>query len=274
MVRGLVSIVVLVPAVASAQPAAQLFDEGRALLSQGKAAEACAKFEASLKLDPDAAGVLLNLGLCNVQQHKVATALRWFRKAEDLASAETMAEVETAAKQQIMTLSSLVPIVRVDAPAGETVTIDGAPVSDMSRMELDAGHHTAELAGQTQGFDVADDASHIQVVTLHGASPQPPPPPAPHRSVAPWIVGGLGAGLVAGSGVVSLVGRSKFNGTHDLATRQHWKTVVEYGGSAMFAVGAVALGAATWLYLRDRDDTIVAPMAAPDRVGIAVTGAF
>jgi hypothetical protein len=162
--------------------------------------------------------------------------------------------------------------VRVDAPAGATVMIDGEPVSELSRMEIDAGHHTAVLGGHTETFEVADDPARIQVVTLHGTAP-PPPPPA-HRSAAPWIVGGIGAGLVVGSGVVSLVGRSKFNATHDLATRQHWKSVVEYGASSMFAAGAVALGAATWLYLRDRDDTIVAPMAAPDRVGIAVSGAF
>src|SRR5690348_16754449 len=101
-----------------ADPASDLFAEGRALLDQGKPAEACSKFEASLKLEPDAAGVLLNLGLCNVQQHKLATALRWFRKA----AASDSTEVQAAANQQITTLSSLVPTVRI-AAAGR-VAID------------------------------------------------------------------------------------------------------------------------------------------------------
>ena len=108
--RSLVVVaVVLAPIIASADPAASLFDEGRALLQQGKAPEACAKFEASLELDPGAAGVLLNLGLCNVQQHKVATALRWFRKAQTAGAAAGIAEVENAARQQVLTLSLTQP---------------------------------------------------------------------------------------------------------------------------------------------------------------------
>jgi hypothetical protein len=253
----------IAPAIASADPAADLFSDGRALLQEGKAAEACAKFDAALKLDPQAPGVLLNLGLCNVQQHKVATALAWLRKAQ------AFPDVASVAQQQVTTLSSLVPTIRIDAPAGMAVSIDGVAVTDRSRIEIDAGHHVAELAGVAQPFDVTDDPSHTQVIKLE---PPSGPPPQHHR--APWIVGGVGAGLVVASGVVSLVGKSEFDGTHDLATRQHWKSVVHIGGSALFAAGAVGLGIATVLYLRGRDDTVVAPVAAPDQVGLSLGGVF
>ena len=63
------------PANAPRSRAAVLFEDGRALLQHGDAAGACAKFRASLELDPLAPGTLLNLGLCNVQLVKYKTAL-------------------------------------------------------------------------------------------------------------------------------------------------------------------------------------------------------
>lgn len=267
--RGwLVLVCSIVPAIASADSASQLFEDGRALLQQGKAAEACAKFDAALKLDPDSPGVVLNLGLCNVQQHKVATALRWFRKAE------VFPDVETVARQQVTTLSSLVPTIRIDAPPATTISIDGDAVTDRSRIEIDAGHHVANVDGITQPFDVTDDPSHMQVVTLHGKAPATAPETETHR--APWIVGGIGAGLVVASGVVGLVGRSRFNDSHDLATRQHWKNVVEYGGTSLFAAGCVAIGIAAALHFtaKDPEQTTVAPTAAPGQVGVSITGVF
>jgi hypothetical protein len=249
-----------------AQPAADRFAEGRALLAQGRAAEACGKFEAALKLEPDAAGVLLNLGLCNAQQRKLASALRWFRKAE--ASGDP--DVEAAAKQQVTTLSSLVPRIRIDAPVGAAVTIDGAAVDPAHVLEIDAGHHVATLdGGPPQPFDVHESAN-ADVIVLR----RPEPPPPSHRTA--WIVGGLGAGLVVGSAVVGLVGKSQFDGSHDLDTRKHWKSIVLYGGTTMFAAGCIALGTATVLYVRGRraEHTVVAPVVTPEQAGVAITGVF
>jgi hypothetical protein len=259
---GFVLVCSIAPAIASADPAADLFTEGRALLEQGRAAEACTKFEAALKLDPQAPGVLLNLGLCNVQQHKVATALAWFRKAQ------AFPDVETVAKQQVTTLSALVPTIRIDAPPDVPITIDGATVTDRTKIEIDAGHHVADVGGTAQPFDVTDDPSHTQVITLR---PVAPPEPPHHRG--PWIVGGIGAGFVVASGVVAFVGKSEFDGTHDLSTRQHWKSIVEYGATSMFIAGCAAIGIAAALHFRS-EDTIVAPAAAPGQVGLSISGVF
>jgi hypothetical protein len=254
--------VLAIASTAYADRAGDLFAEGRALLDQGKPAEACGKFEASLKLEPDAAGVLLNLGLCNVQQHKLATALRWFRKA----AASKQDEVVAAANQQITTLSSLVPTVRIEAAGG--VAVDGERVEARQPIEIDAGHHVASTGGVDTPFDV-EEGARAQVIDLR------PPPPQPHRSSAPWIVGGVGAALVVGSGALSLVGKSKFDGTHDVDTRKQWKSIVHVGASTMFVTGCVALGVATVLYVRGRHEhTVVAPIVAPDRAGVAITGAF
>src|SRR5690242_9858288 len=69
------------PVVEAKPPAVVAFDEGRALMDAHEPAQACAKFEQSIRLDPDAAGTMLNLGLCNAELDRVATSLRWFRKA-------------------------------------------------------------------------------------------------------------------------------------------------------------------------------------------------
>jgi hypothetical protein len=270
---GLVALAIA--STAHADPAADLFTQGRALLEQGKAAEACGKFEAALKLEPDAAGVLLNLGLCNVQQHKLATALDWFRQAESLATRDHMSEVATAARQQITTLSSLVPTIVIDAPVGAAVAVDGSPVATGQKIEIDAGHHIARMdGGVTQPFDVEESAS-AKAIVLRRPEPVTPVVVEPSHRTA-WIVGGAGAGLVAGSVALGFVGKSKFDGTHDLDTRQHWKSVLLYGGTTMFAAGCVVIAAAAYLYVRENhtERTIVAPIVAPDRAGIAITGAF
>jgi hypothetical protein len=263
-------VLVLVPAIAVAQPAAALFDEGRKLLAAGKPAEACAKFEAALRQEPEAAGVLLNLGLCNEQQGKIASALKWFRKAQTRGAESGLAEVEAVARQQTRALSSQVPTIEITAPAGASVTIDGATIdpTSLSKLEIDAGHHVAEVDGFAQPFDVAADPSHTQAIVLHREPPAPP-----YR--APWVVGGIGAGLVVASGAIGLVGKIEYDGTQSVATKEHWKHVVEYGGTATFAAGCVALATATVLYLRHHaDDTTVAPTAAPGQLGFAVSGAF
>ena len=51
------------PPVETQPPAVVAFDEGRALMDAHEPAQACAKFEQSIRLDPDAAGTMLNLGL-------------------------------------------------------------------------------------------------------------------------------------------------------------------------------------------------------------------
>jgi len=259
----------LVPALAAADSAEQLFGEGRALLQQGKAAEACTKFEIALALDPTAPGVLLNLGLCNENQHKIASALKWFRKAQTLAAEHGMTEVEDAAKQKAIALAAQVPTVRIDVPAGVSVELDGAPVdpTSLGRLELDAGHHVVELHGkdvydQPQPVEIADTARD-QRLALQLALPAPPPPRS-HRRRTAWILGGIGVGLLATDLALGLYGRHEFDSSHDLATRQHWKDVVSYGGAATFAAGAIALGTAGYLYFT----------AAPDQVGVTVAGRF
>lgn len=259
----------LIPATAAADSAEQLFGEGRALLQHGKPAAACAKFESALALDPTAPGVILNLGLCNEDQHKIASALKWFRKAQTLAAEHGMSEVEDAAKQKAIALAAQVPTVRIDVPAGVAVELDGARVdpTTLARLELDAGHHVVVLRGkdvydQPQPVDISADARD-QRLALQLALP-PPPPPRSHRRRNAWILAGFGGALLVADGVIGIVGRHEFDSSHDLATRQHWKDVVHYGSTATFVAGAIAIGGASYLYFT----------ASSEAAAVTVAGRF
>ena len=101
------------PETAPATPAQLAFREGRELLEAGKDAEACAKFEESLKADPDAPGTMLNLGLCNEKLEKFKTALYWFRKAQARAAETNLPDYERAAKDHTIDLANKVATIKI-----------------------------------------------------------------------------------------------------------------------------------------------------------------
>ena len=95
----------------------ELFEQGRKLLNAEPSdpAGACAKFNEAIKLDPDAPGTMLNLGLCNEKLHKYQTALYWFRKAQARA-AETkppLPDYENAAKEHTFDLAGKVATIKI-----------------------------------------------------------------------------------------------------------------------------------------------------------------
>src|SRR5215831_6398005 len=119
-VRIFATVTVLWAGVATAQPAPDaptpaqvLFSEGRALLEAQQPAAACEKFEASLKLEPDAAGPMLNLGICNEKLDKLATAMFWYRRVEVRAHELANVDAEKAAKDKTSALAPKVPTLKI-----------------------------------------------------------------------------------------------------------------------------------------------------------------
>jgi len=148
MMRGIALVCLLVTsAAADPSKADMLFDEGKQLENAGKWQEACDKFQAAIQLDPEAPGTLLNLGLCNEKLGKVATALTWYKKAEDHARTYKMSEYEEEATKREAAVLSRVPVVKIEfaqeLPAGGQVTVDGKPLraEDYARFTVDPGKH-------------------------------------------------------------------------------------------------------------------------------------
>lgn len=104
---GLASIVLLVMAAAQAEPtneeralASALFEQGRQLMADGKASEACPKLQESHRLDPGA-GTPLNLALGHELEGKLATAWAELIEARGLARADGRQDRIELAQQHI-----------------------------------------------------------------------------------------------------------------------------------------------------------------------------
>jgi hypothetical protein len=272
-----------------------LFDEGRKLLAAGKPDDACAKFEESLvrerELEPF--GTMLNLGLCNEQRDRLATAIRWFRKAQTRASETGHADYEAAAKQKTADLQARVPTVKLGLthalPAGAFVAIDGVRVEsiDLSRVELDAGRHVIELRGATIPAQTIElgDGDH-RVVTVLVPVPELPTrietvviDPGRGRKRGAIALGIAGIAMLGGDIAVGVIGRQHFDAEQHPGDRSRWQNIVRYGGTSMFLVGAGAVVAAVYLYKtappkRRYERTIIVPAIGPDGASAIVQGAW
>ncbi len=129
----------------------ELFEEGRNLVAQGdaNAGAACEKFSEAIKLDPEAPGTMLNLGLCNEKLQKYKTALYWFRRAQARAAETNLPDYENAAKEHTVALKNdKVATIKIafttPAPEGTKVRIDNDEVApaDYLAAEVDPGEHT------------------------------------------------------------------------------------------------------------------------------------
>lgn len=126
------------------------FAEARALMGQGRFAEACPKLEASYQLEP-AVGTLLNLGDCFERVGRTASAWIRFRDAAAMAATQGQREREGVARQRAAALEPrlcrLVIKEGARPRADLAVTRDGAPVARAALgipVPVDPGAHTVE----------------------------------------------------------------------------------------------------------------------------------
>jgi hypothetical protein len=266
-----------------------LFDQGRALLAQGKPAEACTKFEAALKADADAAGVMLNLGVCNAQQDKTATALKWFRKAQVRGNEMQLVETEAAAKEQSVLLAAKVPTLRLSFKTPPrlkaTVTIDGTTIEEttFARVEIDPGHHVlvvTTLEGTTtQDIDIHDGENQSPVLEV----------PAPKTRIVMVDLGSdqrkhaVRIGEISAGLGVAVLAYCTYEAIHlgkpglSLDDYENGKEEVRYIGTIAGTVALTGLGYAAWKYVhapgKERREQII-PTVGPTGAGVSVLTTF
>jgi hypothetical protein len=207
------------PARAQASATAQaLFDDGKALATAGRYADACPKFEESQRLDPGV-GTLYRLADCWEHTGRSASAWSSYLEVASLAKAAGQPERERAARQAAQALEPKLSRLRLVVAAPEpdlTVSIDGVSLGRAawgSAVPIDPGTHSlAARAPKKRSYEakieVAANAK-VRVVEVPGlenespASPLPRPP-AP-RAEAPGLRSQQIAALaVGGVGVVGL----------------------------------------------------------------------
>jgi len=172
-----------------AAAAQALFDQGKALMTAGKAVEACPKFAESQRLDPGV-GTLLNLAACYEAAGRLASAWSTFLEAESAArlagSAEGLEVSRDRASALAPRLSKILLTVAANAPLDLEIQRDGVLVGRAQwglAIPADPGQHTivAHAPGRTpwqRDIDLTEPGATIEVAIPELALAPPPPPPA------------------------------------------------------------------------------------------------
>src|SRR5262252_3671394 len=164
-----------------------LFAEGRKLAAAGNYAEACPKFEDSLRLDP---GIGTSFNLADCLEHIGRTATAWARFL-DVAAATKAAgqpERERVARARAQALEPRLArvVVHVPSPApGLVVTRDGIAIGAASwgtSVPVDPGDHLVEATAPgrkkwSESTSVPDTPTTVSVV-VPALEPLPPEQPA------------------------------------------------------------------------------------------------
>jgi hypothetical protein len=196
-----------------------LFDEGRALLLEGRAQEACPKLEESQRLDPGL-GTQLNLADCYERLGKLANARTLFLDVAEQAKASGQEQRERVARGRAAAieprLGKLAIVVPADGGAELRVERDGA---ELGRAQwnvpalVDPGEHRVRAWGPGVGewvseVDVvADGVVHEAVVPVNDARAFFDPL---HRKLG-LVAAGVGVAGVAVGGVFGVRAITKKN---------------------------------------------------------------
>jgi hypothetical protein len=211
-----------------------LFDQGKALLVQGKLAEACPKLAESLRLDTGI-GTMLYLAECYERSGKTASAWAEFREAQASAARDGDARGKVAkerADKLEPTLSYLTVVVPPESELeGLLVTRDGTTIGRAGwgiDAPTDPGPHVIRASApgrepQESTIEVGKDGARARfvvaaLVVTPGARPLDPHPtpiaPIEHRGASTQRTVGIG---IAAAGVVGL-GVATFFGVKAIGT--------------------------------------------------------
>lgn len=290
------------PSVAEAE---RLFEEGRALARDGKHAEACERFAASLALDYSI-GAQLNLADCAAELGRTREAWALFVAAGAAAErAGDARRAEFARGRAAILEAKLVTLV--------------VEIADGHRAELGLSIGGRSLPAAARVRDVVEPGPTKIVATLPGhppftrtitakpgdtvtiAIPSFAPPGAPPagidtspssgpREIATWSLAGAGGLTALAAGVLAWRASSAYE---EAASGSECMRVVNGircspGGDAMIAeaqrtadiatvftaASALLVGAGAVLYLTRPRDVVVRPVASESAVGIVAGGRF
>jgi hypothetical protein len=260
--------------------ATELFREGRALLDAGNVPEACEKLAESHRLDP-AGGTLLNLALCREKEGRTASAWALYRQARVVAERDRREDRIAFIDEHMRALEPRLSRLSVSASEENVeITVDERPLRRPAwgtQMPVDPGEHAVEARAPNKKpwrrtITVEPDGAleNVVVPTLDPKAIEEPPPPPPPLFVTPLperapdrtaavVVGGAGLTAIAIGAVFGVRAIVKHDEASELCTTRPCSlSSVELNDSARtaadvstaaIAVGVVALGVATYLWL-------------------------
>jgi hypothetical protein len=186
-----------VEAQASDKAAAEaLFDEGRKLMADQQYVQACAKFEASQRLDPGV-GTMLNLADCYEKAGRTASAWAEFRETISAAHKAGSLDRERVARQRVQQLEPKLSYLTIVPWQGQEVGVsrDGVAIDAGvlgTAIPIDPGTHviSASATGKrswSTDVKVGDNADRVSVSVpiLPDEAHEPPPLTAAVEAPAP-----------------------------------------------------------------------------------------
>lgn len=213
--------------------AEDLFHRGKEKMYAKAFEEACPLLAESYRLAP-AGGTLQNLAICYEETGKWASAYVSFQSLKAMSSGDRPRPERVAlAQEHLATLGPRVSRARVRLPRGAQsveVTIDGVRLSDAvlaAGIPVDPGKH--ELVAQASGrtpykttFEVPVAGKELDLVIPElaqskASSTVNAPERTPNR-VPAYVVGGLGVGFLAASGVFGILTLQANSKGKDLCT--------------------------------------------------------
>lgn len=194
-----------------------LYAEGLRLHDADREAEALAKFKEAHAAYPSP-NILVSLARTEQLLGRHVDALRHYREA--LKNPLLNPNHQALVRDHVKGLEAVVGRLRVEAPAGAKLAVDGAPLASPAPLrdpvEVDPGAHRVTAtpeAGAPLEATVNVRAGEIATVQLRpaGAAPDAPtvgttPPPSDAERTSPGVARWVVAGSLVGVGVAGLVG--------------------------------------------------------------------
>lgn len=221
VLAALASALVMVPRSARAEASAsekklakEMMTEAIADEKAGKCADAIEVFRQVIQIH-ESGDALLHLGECLAKTGKLASALKTWEHAEDVARGDKDRATQQAVLPKLAAVRARMPALALQIPAdvkGAKIKIDGQAV-EVSRagvpISLDPGEHTIEATAEGSAafstkITLAEKESKVVVVALPSLTA--PGEASAHRGggvpLGTWIAGGVGVALGVG-GVVA-----------------------------------------------------------------------
>lgn len=249
----------------------------------------CKALEAAIIASPTSVPTMLELGTCNEERGKLATAIRWFRKAQAAATEAGLADADRTAKQHALAISRSIPVLAltVEGPPGTTIEIDGYTIDagQYGNVELDPGVH--EVVGRAPGkqafrakvtLEVAAQ-DKLRVVVTEAAHPIYLDRGRGRRR-AGVVVGVAGTLLLAATVTFSLFEKHQWEQQMDPRQQDLIKNRVRYigGFGGVLSLATIATGIVLYVTAPDRekvsDGTVFAPVAGDGNYGFELSGRF
>jgi hypothetical protein len=283
------------------------FEEGKKLREAGKVKEACDAFSASLALNPNAIGTILNVARCAEESGKTGTAVRLFTDAKNRAGEQQLDPQQKAAEEHLAKLVDHVPHLAIafaePLPSDGKIAVDDRVIDAASAGDVIVDPTTVKIVVSAPGrvtfettvtFDPKGDHEHKAISVPKLAYPVAV---TNTRRTVGKIMAGTGGAIYASGVVIALIARSRWktatkdctNNVCDESTTtgghpfQDAHDAYALGNDATYIsiVGLAIAGAGVALWFlspshenKEERRTAIVPIVTPGEAGVAAIGRF